>query len=125
MDKQFPPEFQQLMQAPNVRKAVVSDLKSPNPNDCPNCAGMGSMVIYIATRGPFNSPASGKDVVTKYADGKWWGGKHYEFPCPVCRSLTKPYQGTASAWERNEQKASQAIKELTDSWAVPRDEEER
>lgn len=117
MNIQFPPEFESLINAPSTRAAIVSEITSPNPNHCKNCGGVGSMVIFIATRGPFTSPASGRDVVTKWDNGRWWGGKHYEFDCPVCHSLDKPYQGTETVFERDK-RVSEQIAMLTEEWEV-------
>lgn len=93
MDKQFPVEFTQLMNAPGVKAACVSEITSPYPDDCPNCGGVGTMYIFIATVGPLRSPASGR-LVSHWSDGKWWGGKGFEAVCPVCRSAPRPYSGT-------------------------------
>ena len=90
--KQFPLEFDQLLKAPNVRAAFVSEISSPNPKDCLNCGGAGTMYIFIATVGPLDSPASGR-LISHWSDGKWWGGKGFEFVCPVCRSAPQPYSG--------------------------------
>lgn len=84
MDRQFPNEFKQLMRAPDVKAAFVSEIESPNPNACQNCGGSGSVCIFIATVGPLNSPVGGK-LVSHYADDKWWGGSNFVFACPVCR----------------------------------------
>ncbi len=124
IDRQFPPEFDALMRAPNVRAAFVSEVTNPNPNACPNCGGASTMYVYIATVGPFNICPDKSRLISHWADGRWWLGKGFEFPCPVCQSLTKPYKGTPSAWERNNQKVSEQIELLANELSV-RDEEER
>lgn len=102
MDKRFPPEIDQLLKAPNVRAAFISEFVSTNSTDCPNCGGRGFFYIFLVTIGPMNNPVSGRDIITHWADGKWWGGKGYEFDCPICQALTKPYKGTPSTWEREQ-----------------------
>jgi hypothetical protein len=116
-DRQFPPEFEQLIRATGVRAAFVSENTSPHPADCKNCGGLGTLNIFIATIGPLQSPAVGRNIITKWSDGKWWGGKTYEFDCPVCHSLALPYRGTPSVFERDKQ-VSEQIALLAEGWAV-------
>ena len=83
MNREFPREFDALARAPNVRGAFVSEIVSPHPGACQNCGGVGSMFIFVATVGPLVSPAVGQ-LISHYYDDKWWGGRNFQFPCPVC-----------------------------------------
>ena len=78
---------------PAAKLILFSDLPKAQLNDCENCGGLGFFNVFIASDGPFNEPAfpyNGKDTDHKtshWHDGKWWVGKSYNFPCPVCRVM--------------------------------------
>jgi len=82
-DKEFPPEFKNMMKEKGVRAVFVSDIVSPHPNHCTNCGGVGTMYIFIATMGPFEFPPQGR-IISHFSEGKWWGGRGFTFPCPKC-----------------------------------------
>lgn len=96
MDKVFPTEFKTLLRNPAVKKAFVSDVQPIGALDCRNCGGAEVMAIFIATKGPFQTPeAPYKDETSHFDEtagrkGGWWVGKTYTFPCPVCLGGKKP-----------------------------------
>ena len=85
MTKNFP---QTMISAASLgKKSFLSDIASNNPADCRNCGGMGILILFVATDGPFNSPASpyrSDGKVSKWYDGKWWVGESHSFTCPEC-----------------------------------------
>ena len=117
MDRSFPLEMMKLLESPTIRKAFVSEIVSPNPNDCTNCGGVGTIYVFIATIGPLQSPAVGKNIISHWSDGKWWGGKGIEFDCPVCHSLASPYREIETVWQRDK-RVSEQLALLTEGWAV-------
>ncbi len=108
---QFPPEFNQLMSAAGVRAAFVSILAPPNPNYCANCGGAGTMYIFVATVGPLTVCPDRSRLIAHFADNRWWLGKGYEFPCPVCRSVQKVY---LDGWEKQDAQVSGEIKKIAE-----------
>ena len=89
MRKQFPREFSTLVRGIGVKKAFVSDAVALNPLECDNCGGVGTLTLFLATKGPFQSPEPpNKETVNKYEDPfGWWVGSNYSFPCPVCDGI--------------------------------------
>ena len=85
MNKRFPPEWDKYIHATTTKAALYEMIAPQHPRDCKNCGGIGTMIVFIANGGPFVFPPSGKDIIAKWHDGKWWGGKHIEEMCPVCR----------------------------------------
>lgn len=90
MSIQFPAEFKSMWAVPGIRAAFVSDCKPARPWDCQNCGGRGFFTTFIATEGPYNSPAVGKALdgmqkANHFADGKWWIGRTHIAVCPVCK----------------------------------------
>lgn len=79
------------MKSLSVKAVFIGVLESPNPTDCRNCGGAGVMSMFLATEGPYNSPAapySGKS--SHWYDGKWWVGNTITAPCPVCEKEIPP-----------------------------------
>jgi hypothetical protein len=77
-------------QVPGVKMAWISENKPLNPDDCPNCGGLGFQAAFIATHGPLKMPVaaySGKS--SKYWKGSWWAGLTLTAPCPVCCGHTR------------------------------------
>jgi hypothetical protein len=99
MDKTFPPEFRRIAADPRVKKAWVSDYPAM-PGYCLNCGGAGNFNLFTALEGPYQQPCSPN---SRYAEGvykvsksdvvnnhvMWWGGRSYDFPCPVCKGAGK------------------------------------
>jgi hypothetical protein len=87
----YPPEMTNALKATWVKKAWVSENKSPNPNDCPNCGGAGYLYASLASGGPFNSPPNGP-AKSEIIGGqvKWWVVKNYSFQCPACAGAQAP-----------------------------------
>lgn len=62
--------------------------KSSNPLACPNCQGVGFIILNLAKAGPFKSPPGG--VITwfdgneKYRQGWYVIDKTLAFDCPEC-----------------------------------------
>ena len=103
MDKVFPKEVKMLAKGPKVKKVFISDTEPTSPNDCHNCGGTEIFALFLALRGPFQSPTApgakeGEHYITSHFDetlakhGGWWAGITYTFPCPVCigKSQQKP-----------------------------------
>jgi len=70
------------------KKAFLSDIAPTNGSDCKNCGGMGMLFLFVATDGPFLTPASpyrGDGKVSKWYGGKWWAGNTHSFTCPECQ----------------------------------------
>ena len=87
----YPQEFKALAKNLDVKKTFVSDIQHTNPRDCENCGGAEVMSIFLATKGPFQSPGApnNRDETSHWDStvgmkGGWWVGKTYTFPCPVC-----------------------------------------
>lgn len=90
MDKHFPYDMKLLMTQPTVKAAFVSDIKPKLPDDCGNCGGFGVLCVFIATEGPYRTPAApyrGDNKTSHWHDNKWWVGQTYSFPCPDCNGL--------------------------------------
>ena len=101
MNKTFPPEFRRLLADPRVKKAWVSDYEQI-PHRCQNCGGSGTFNLFTALEGPYpqpcgpysryypaslSAPAVYKVSKSEIINGHvmWWGGRSYDFPCPVCQ----------------------------------------
>jgi hypothetical protein len=95
---QYPPQFEVYCRNPGLKAAFVSEIKPSRESDCKNCGGIGTFVIFLATEGPYDYPPNGvvekarngipaKQIIAKYVNGKWWGGKSVEEACPVCHGL--------------------------------------
>lgn len=82
--KQFPPEFKTMWASPLTKAAFVNDAQPFNPGHCENCGGLGAMMTFIASKGPFDHPGMYGEVSHWY-NGWWWVGKSYEATCPVCQ----------------------------------------
>ena len=85
MNKHFPLSFQAHIKSPNIKAAFFSDVKPAHPRDCKNCGGIGNLILFVATGGPFVNVPSGKDLVAHWHDGRWWAGKNIEDACPDCK----------------------------------------
>ena len=89
MSRVYPPEFKQRCKDPSLKGAFVSIIEPVSKKDCANCGGIGTMVIFLATEGPFDFVPSGKGIIAKSVNisgvDKWFGGKHVEDMCPVCK----------------------------------------
>jgi len=81
-NKQFPPEFNGLIKASNTKAAFFSDIQPMHPRDCKNCGGIGTMILFIATGGPFVNVPGG---IAHYSGDRWWSGTNIEKACPVCK----------------------------------------
>lgn len=89
MSKQFPPEFRSILKESGIKKAWISDVAPVSLTACENCGGVGSFYLFVATKGPFESPPAAYSKVVTHSDiigGRivWWSGKSYSYPCPVC-----------------------------------------
>ena len=83
--RQFPNQIAEMAGAYNVKAAFVSALDAVNPNECKNCGGVGTISLFLATKGPFQSPSSSREDCNKYESGVgWWVGQHYSVNCPDC-----------------------------------------
>jgi hypothetical protein len=78
----FPPEFKKHLATPNIKGAFVSNINPVHPRDCKNCGGVGTIMLFLATGGPFINVPSG---IAHWADGRWWKGKNFEEMCPDCK----------------------------------------
>jgi len=83
-DVQFPPEFQTLLRTPNIKAAFFSKIEPLHPRDCKNCGGIGTMILFIATGGPFMNVPGG---IAHWHNDRWWEGKNIEKACPICKGL--------------------------------------
>jgi hypothetical protein len=82
----WPADLAALLDNPRAVKLEIEGF----PGTCPNCNGAGVMVIFIWTRGPFQSPTGGK---VKWLSGDgiapgWYQGEAYYSNCPYCRGET-------------------------------------
>ena len=89
MTKHFP---QGMIDAARLgKKSFFSEVQA-GPGDCLNCGGLGSLVLFVASEGPYPTPAApyrGDGKVSKFYDGKWWIGNSHSFVCPECNGLGK------------------------------------
>lgn len=94
----YPAQFSTYCKNPNLKGAFVTIIKPSRPGDCKNCGGIGTMIIFLATEGPYDFSPNGliehangdtpaKYVIAKWVNGKWWGGRSVEEACPVCHGL--------------------------------------
>lgn len=90
MDKHFPYEMKLVIEQPTVKAAFISDIQPKLETDCPNCGGLGTLMVFLATEGPFQTPAAAYRAdgkCSKWNDNKWWVGNTYSFSCPDCGGL--------------------------------------
>ncbi len=116
MDKHFPYDMKLLMNQDTVKAAFVSDITSKLPNDCKNCGGFGVLVVFIATEGPYNTPAApyrGDNKTSHWHDNKWWVGSSYSFPCPDCKGF-----GQIEVKQTKQVPVQHEIQELTKELSV-------
>ena len=94
-NKNFPISVSQMARAPGVKRAYISDNPPTHPDDCENCGGTGVFVLFLATKGPFQTPAgpyskAGTVLETNRYDersGSWWVGTSQSLTCPVCKGV--------------------------------------
>ena len=98
MSNIYPDKFSTYCKTPNLKGAFVTIVQPSRPSDCKNCGGIGTMIIFLATEGPYDFVPNGvierakgdipaKYVIAKWVNGKWWGGRSVEEACPVCHGL--------------------------------------
>ena len=88
MDKVFPVDFKFYATEPGVKKALILDIPLQSADSCPNCGGLGNMLLFVCTGGPFSSsPGPGK--IGKWHDNAWWEGQTFGAQCPVCKGFGK------------------------------------
>ena len=95
----IPYDWQAHIKNPSFKHVLWEPCTIHTARDCKNCGGLGTMVLFLATNGPFHDPPSGTiksgkygpdgkeiviSVVAKWYDKRWWAGKHIESECPVC-----------------------------------------
>jgi hypothetical protein len=98
----YPKMFDVYCKQSGLKAAFVSEIPPSRESDCKNCGGLGTLIIFLATEGPYDFPPSGiveksktvngefvpaKQIIAKFVNGKWWGGKSVEEMCPVCHGL--------------------------------------
>ena len=90
---QFPSELKFYLKGAGVKAAWMSENKPISPRDCPNCGGLGVMSVFVATDGPYESPANPYAGSTEapqsshWDNGKWWIGEAHTANCPVCHGV--------------------------------------
>lgn len=95
VNKVFPTELKAYSRNPLIKKVFVSDVEPTGALDCYNCGGIEVIAVFLALKGPFQSPGApgmkeGEHYLTSHWDetvipkGGWWVGKTITFPCPVC-----------------------------------------
>lgn len=98
----FPKSFRMLLKTPGVKAAFVSEFGPSLPSDCQNCGGVGTLAVFLATKGPFHSPAAPyngdeKTHETSHFDpnsgpnGGWWVGRTVSETCPDCNGSGSRY----------------------------------
>jgi hypothetical protein len=67
------------------------------PGKCQNCGGVGIVAAFIATEGPYDTPAHKRGEVwltskTEIINGltKYWVGQTISAPCPDCQNQLAP-----------------------------------
>ena len=78
----MPDGFKKFWNDPKSKGAFVSVISPMHPRDCKNCGGIGTIILFVATGGPFINVPSG---VAHWHNDRWWSGKNYEEGCPVCK----------------------------------------
>jgi hypothetical protein len=106
----IPMEIQSALRNPAVKKAWVSEFPYM-PGQCLNCGGAGIVVAFVATEGPFSSPAgpylirdgvrlSSKPEVIN-GKTKYWVGQTISVMCPECQNTLAPTSTTPShTWSK-------------------------
>ena len=108
MDRQFPPIVKQLVSSHAVKKAFISDIQTSNPNECHNCGGVGTLTLFLATKGPFQSSSASREDCNKWEEGVgWWVGQHHAVTCPQCDGL-----GIRLTGKNNVKADAQQIKQM-------------
>lgn len=85
---------------------VTAYVKSNNPDDCPNCQGIGFVMVKFCKSGPFFTPAAGTSVITWYEGSERFGAGWYivektqGFPCPKCEGKPAPIKPFAPPPDR-------------------------
>jgi len=88
MDRNFPKHVRLLASASNVKKAFISSIETVNPNECHNCGGVGTLTLFLATKGPFQSTSASREDCNKWEEGVgWWVGQHHTVQCPDCEGM--------------------------------------
>lgn len=101
----IPPKMTAMFRSPLTKAAFISDYPQL-PGCCPNCGGAGVIVAFIATDGPYDTPAHPylqKDGVhlTSKSDEiagkiKYWVGRTISEACPDCQNTQAPVAVTPS-----------------------------
>lgn len=81
----IPKELQLMMKNADTKKAFIYEVPKTNPNACENCGGAGTVHVFIAVAGPFQSPP-GLGKVGHYDNG-WWQGNMFSSTCPDCNGV--------------------------------------
>ena len=95
-DRIWPADLQALQNNPKA----IPMRSGPYPQICENCGGVGSMMVYVISGGPYVSPPK-KPKWLDFEPGEalvtgWYSGEMKESNCPVCQ------EGKMDAWlERN------------------------
>jgi hypothetical protein len=124
----IPLEIQSAMKNPAVKKAWISEYIGKS-GACQNCGGTGIVAAFIATDGPFDSPANpysvrdGHHLASKAETingiTKWWVGQTYSMPCPECAN-SRPERAVtpqAPVYKQRTYDASGQVDRLTNRWA--------
>jgi hypothetical protein len=101
----IPHEITFALRDPSVKAAWISDFPD-EPGKCANCGGTGIIAAFIATEGPYDSPAhpyaKRGDVwltsKTEVINGKmkYWVGQTMSVACPECQNTLAPSAVTPS-----------------------------
>lgn len=124
----IPPRITALLKHPSTKAAWISDFQ-PMPGKCTNCGGAGVIAAFIATEGPYDTPAHpylkrGETWLTSKTDiikgqVKYWVGQTISVPCPDCQNTTAP----VSVTPQHTYPTSKFVKNLADKKNVRSDEE--
>ena len=117
-DTYYPKSFRMRAKGIGVKKTFVTDVPITSDYDCPNCGGVGSMTLFCASKGPYQSPwgpgskdKDGEFMSNRWDGSAWWVGTNYSDECPVCDGLGQAKE--IVPFSRNtDRQISRVVKEL-------------
>jgi hypothetical protein len=95
----IPAELTSAFRNPSTKKAWISDFPAMQ-GQCENCGGAGVVTAFVATEGPYTSPAhpylirdgvrltSKTDIIN--GQTKFWVGQTISVVCPECQNTLAP-----------------------------------
>lgn len=104
--KTFKEAFKFYVRDPKSRFVQPIYTRPPHPRDCVHCGGLGRLIVFVASDGPFSDAPTGSyntnyaeadgtsykfrmSVVAKWLGDGWYAGKHEAAVCPACHGTRR------------------------------------